>query len=151
MAEWIKEEAGTGASIESGSHRCPIICADFILLATIIHNPLLNKIVLFLYGDSKIRVVIRSIFDVLYVFHNKQNAIIKKISLILLKTNALKLQLKVVILNRQKLINKKDVIPINSQPINKVKKLLLITKKIIEKINQFNSKINSLIRSSNLK
>ena len=31
VAEWIKEEAGTGASIESGSHKCPPICTDFIL------------------------------------------------------------------------------------------------------------------------
>jgi hypothetical protein len=88
---------------------------------------------------------------VLYLFHNKQNPIIKKISLILLKVKALKLQPRVEILNRQKLINKNEVKPINSHPIIKEKKLLPITKKIIEKINQFMSKINSSPRSSYLK
>jgi hypothetical protein len=28
VAEWIKADAGTGASIESGSHKCPTNCAD---------------------------------------------------------------------------------------------------------------------------
>lgn len=88
---------------------------------------------------------------VLYVFHNKQNPIIRKISLILLKVKALKLQPKVVILNLQKLINKNDVNPINSHPSKILKKLFEITKKIIEKINQFISKINSSPLSSNLK
>lgn len=92
-----------------------------------------------------------SILSILYVFHNKQNEIIKKISLILLKKNALKLQLKVVNLNFQKLINKKEVKPISSHPIINVKKLLPRTKKIIEIINQFINKTNSSPRSSNLK
>jgi hypothetical protein len=30
VAECIKAEAGIGASIESGNHKCPIICVDFI-------------------------------------------------------------------------------------------------------------------------
>ena len=88
---------------------------------------------------------------VLYVFHNKQNPIIKKISLTLLKVNALKLHPKVVILNLQKLINKKEVNPINSQPSRILKKLFEITKKIIENINQLISKINSSPLSSYLK
>jgi hypothetical protein len=85
------------------------------------------------------------------LFHNKQNPIIKKISLTLLKVKALKLQPSVVILNRQKLISKNDVNPIISQPTIIVKKLFPITKKIIEKINQFINKINSSLRSSCLK
>lgn len=31
VAEWINADAGTGASIESGSQICAPICADFIL------------------------------------------------------------------------------------------------------------------------
>lgn len=29
VAEWISADAGAGASIESGSHKCSPICADF--------------------------------------------------------------------------------------------------------------------------
>jgi hypothetical protein len=88
---------------------------------------------------------------VLYEFHNKQNPIIRNISLILLNVKALKLQPKVEILNRQKLINKNEVKPISSQPKIKEKKLFPITKKIIEKMNQFISKTNSSPLSSYLK
>lgn len=38
VAEWIRAEAGTGASIESGSHKWPTNCTDFILAQIAKHN-----------------------------------------------------------------------------------------------------------------
>lgn len=92
-----------------------------------------------------------SISDVLKEPQSKQNAIIKNISLTLLKVKALKLQPKVVVLNLQKLISKNDVNPISSHPSRIEKKLLLNTKNIIENSNQLISNINSSPLSSNLK
>jgi len=151
VAEWINDEAGTGASIESGNHKWPIICADFILLQKIKQIALnfSNKPLLLVFIEIKFNNV--SILFTLYTFHKTQKDINKNTSLILLKVNALKLQLNVVILNFQKLINKKDVNPINSQPIIMVKKLLPITKNIIEKINQLINKTKFSPLSSNLK
>jgi hypothetical protein len=116
-----------------------------------IQIPLINRVLLLFNGFKLIRVNIVSIFPVLYLFHNKQKPIIKKISLNLLNVKALKLQPKVVILNLQKLMSKNEVKPISSQPIISVKKLLLITKKIMENINQLINKINSSPLSSYLK
>jgi len=151
VAEWIKDEAGTGASIESGNHRWPINWADLIDPLNIKHTEVKNifEFILDVLNDTTVNSV--SMLLILYIFHNIAKPVIKKISLILLKVKALKLQAKVVVLNFQKLINKKDVSPINSHPKIKLKKLLLITKNIIEKINQLISKINSSNLSSYLK
>ena len=44
VAECIKADAGTGASIESGNHKWPPIWTDFILHANIkVKIPKLNK------------------------------------------------------------------------------------------------------------
>jgi hypothetical protein len=56
VAEWIRDEAGTGASIESGSHRWPINCADFIEQLISRHTELKTKIFWLLTGFDPIKI-----------------------------------------------------------------------------------------------
>lgn len=139
-----------GASIESGSQRCPNSCADFIL------DPKIKKRI-GAYKSSELKQSEDANCnhkDMLEVPVNLTIRTIKnniKISLILLKVNALNAAFSVPRRSVQKLISMKEVSPINSQPKNIRIALSAITSNDILKMNQCKSKINLSLCGSFLK
>ena len=158
VAEWIKAEAGTGASIESGSQMWNPNCADFIKEHKIKKNDInsikLNlKLVIFILKLLKNEIWDKKefIFESFIVKKINKIDINKETSLNLLKINALNADFNVDTRVDQKLIKKNDVNPINSQPKNSTKKLPLVTKHTILITKQFIKSINLSTLGSYLK
>lgn len=140
VAEWIRAEAGTGASIESGSQKWKPSCADLQKEATQTHA---RKASL----AETVRCPIEALFSAKTApkwaalctveapnQSAMQAAVIKAASLSLLKESALKALLSVVALEVQKLISRKELAPISSQPKISVNHEFAQTSSIIDNL-----------------
>lgn len=154
VAEWINAEAGTGASIESGSHTWKPNCAD--LQNEQINRPAVNKLIIWNVPPNKPTQTFSNKYKLVKlnvnVFGKKtiktKNDTINDTSLSLLKKNALNALLAVPILVVQKLINKNEKHPINSHPNIKVGKFPEAKSKIILIKNIYNKFKKFKIRGS---
>lgn len=140
VAECIRAEAGTGASIESGSQKWNPNCAD--LQKDAMQIKLVNKSFKFKCKPIKYTVLKEKtplmcaalwtlkIPDVI----ERHAALIRAASLTLLKENALNALFKDEIFEFQKFIRRNELIPISSQPKINVGQELAQTSKIIESL-----------------